>query len=303
MNKNVLSDISSVEDLDRLRESFSAEVDRYFGTMPSRPEHLSIGFISDEIFAAGAASLEHLNMIMAFGEREYTIPFTAVIPQDGGRHPAIVHISECPDVPNKYQPTEELVDIGFAVFTFCPSDGAADALAREGDGAGLIARAAFIASRIIDYAYEVAAVDTSRIAVIGHAMLGAAALLAAARDGRITYAVSNGAGIYIGADPTICHTCSDILSSGAAYSSYSGEMLLSLIAPRHILIGCSEADLFASAESEEAVLNSVAPIYALYGENFKEKCHFHKRCGTHYLSRADYKKFTEHILNEEEKRN
>lgn len=294
MNENINS-VCSVSYLGEHREDIIRKVESYLGHIPPRPEHLTVGSVIEEDFAAGRAMLEQLELIMTYGERRYVIPFTAVIPKNEGVYPAIIQICDTHCVPNKYQPTEELVERGFAIFSFCATDEATYQLQAEEDNASTLSRAAFTVMRILDYALALPMIDKSKIAVIGHSCYGTAALLASALDVRIEYAISNGSGLYINRDRSTLELVDSMLSRDALNADYRSDMLLSLIAPRHIFIGCSDADPYASAEDERLALEAIAPLYRELGESFEEKCHFHKRDGTHYLSREDYHVYLELI--------
>jgi hypothetical protein len=131
-----------------------------------------------------------------------------VIPKKNRPVPAFVHINFRPDVPDKYQPTEEIIDAGYAVLSFCykevtSDDGDfTDCLAgfvypdgkRAPDSCGKLGLWAWAAMRVLDYALTLDSIDPSRISVTGHSRLGKTALLAGMLDERFYCAFSNDSG-------------------------------------------------------------------------------------------------------------
>jgi hypothetical protein len=119
-----------------------------------------------------------------------------------------VHINFRPDVPDKYQPTEEIIDLGYAVLSFCYkevtsddgdfSDGLAGLVypggKRPADGCGKLGLWAWAAMRVLDFALTLDTIDPSRISVTGHSRLGKTALLAGMLDERFYCAISNDSG-------------------------------------------------------------------------------------------------------------
>ena len=68
------------------------------------------------------------------------------------------------------------------------------------------------------------------------------------------------------------------------------HMLLALIAPRLLLVGSAERDLWADPEAEELSLYAASKVYALYRRADADRplFHYHLRHGDHYLSRHDW---------------
>lgn len=183
-----------------------------YGFLPPKPNNIS--FELDAIpkvshnFCAGKASLQRLTVSCDMGEKTFSFPATVVVPRKGGPHPFFVLINFRPDVPDRYCPTEELVDNGFAVLAFDYNDvskddgdftnGLAGVLYPDGKrkptDAGKIAMWAWAAHRIMDYAETDDRLDCSRSCVCGHSRLGKTALLAGATDTRFSVAYSNDSG-------------------------------------------------------------------------------------------------------------
>ena len=62
-----------------------------------------------------------LNMVTAkcrLGNETFTFPFYTILPTDDKKHPFFIHVNFRSDIPDKHQPTEEIIDNGFALLTF-----------------------------------------------------------------------------------------------------------------------------------------------------------------------------------------
>ena len=180
-----------------------------YGYPPSGERRFRVEEISrDRGFSAGKANLVKLAFTMEGEFGSYTFPLYEVIPEKEGKHPAFLHINFRDSNPDKYQHTEEIVDNGFAIFTFCYKDvtsddgdftnGLAGVLYKDGKRAerdgGKIALWAWTASFVMDYIQTKDAIDSRRISVTGHSRLGKTALLAGALDPRFYCAISNDSG-------------------------------------------------------------------------------------------------------------
>ena len=180
-----------------------------YGFLPPPPDALtweSSTVLSN--FCAGKATLERVDLTVRVGEGSFTFPAYAAVPTSEGPHPFFIHINFRDAVPDRYMPTEELIDHGFAVLSFCYTDVTSDdgdftsGLAtlfypdgvRQPSDAGKIALWAWAAHRVMDYALTDARLDASRAIVCGHSRLGKTALFAAATDERVAFAHSNDSG-------------------------------------------------------------------------------------------------------------
>lgn len=105
-----------------------------FGHMPKPPKtlHWEVVDASDKHFAGGKTLPTTVRL---YGElengREYEFPVRVCIPAEangktGARVPFFVHLNFRPNVPDKYQPTEEIIDNGFAVLSFCYTEVTSD---------------------------------------------------------------------------------------------------------------------------------------------------------------------------------
>ncbi|MBE6635762.1 MAG: hypothetical protein E7617_06170 [Ruminococcaceae bacterium] len=313
-----------------------------YGFIPPAPEKIWVENIEKgKAFAAGKSTLTKHMMHAVVNGRELSFAFTSNIPtKASGRMPAFIHINFRDLIPDQYQPTEEIIDRGYAVYTVCYQDVSTD----NGDfnnncapilcpdrtdphAPGKIAMWAWAAMRVIDYALENEKIDPEAIAVIGHSRLGKTALLTAAFDERVSFVCVNNSG-----------ASGDALSRGKVGESikditnrfpfwfcpkyleyadrendlpFDQHFLLSLVAPRTIILGTADEDQWADPHSEYLALTLTNPVYALYGKRgfvFPDEipqapfvlhegdaCAFHTRLGLHYLSRTDWNIYMDYI--------
>lgn len=182
-----------------------------YGNMPPLPE--SIEFNTEECvipnFCAGKAYCNRVTVNCVVNGKEFSFPFLITIPADEEKHPFFIHMNFRPDNPDRYMPTEELIDNGFAVLSAYYEDitsddedftnGLAGILFPDGkrgpEDSGKIAMWAWANQRIMDYAQLMSdKLDLSCCCVCGHSRLGKTALLTAATDERFAFAYSNDAG-------------------------------------------------------------------------------------------------------------
>ncbi len=252
-----------------------------YGYMPPSPVELSHEVTEhDERFCAGKAALKKVLLTARFSEGSFSFPISAVIPKGEGKHPFFVHINFRDSVPDKYMPTEEICDAGFALLSFSYKDVASDdgdftsLLAgalfdggkRRPSDAGKIAMWAWAASRVMDYAQTLDCLDFKRSAVVGHSRLGKTALLAGALDKRFAAAISNnsgcaGAALYRGKSG---ERMSDIYgrfpywfcenyekyAKAVSLPRFDQHFLLSALAPRRVYVASAAEDFWADSVSE-----------------------------------------------------
>ena len=182
-----------------------------YGYLPAKPDNVSF-VVTEKIignFCAGKAVLNKVIAECTIGAKVFSFPFHVTLPTDNKKHPFFVHINFRDCVPDRYMPTEELVDNGFAVLSFCYqditndkadfTDGLAGVLYEKGvrqkNDAGKIAMWAWAAQRVMDYAETLEDIlDMNCSVVCGHSRLGKTALLAAATDERFKFVYSNNSG-------------------------------------------------------------------------------------------------------------
>lgn len=271
-----------------------------YGRIPPKPDHLSVELTDrKENFCAGRARLDTLMAKCQFEGNEICFPFYAAIPKAASaqnKRPAFVLINFTNAVPDRYYPAEEIIDRGYAVFSFGYKDvtldenefrsGVAQFLSpsrKNGDAPGKIAIWAWAAMRVMDYACALDCIDLDNVAVVGHSRLGKTALVAGGFDERFKYVISNDSGCS-GAAITrgkvgesmerICEVfphwfCPSYVNTaqngGIEALDFDQHFLLALSVPRHLLIGSSKEDAWADPASEFLSLLAVEPAYGIFG--------------------------------------
>ncbi len=280
---------------DEIKKLLSENV---YGYIPSPAEKFKAELISrDQSFCAGKATLSKFNLIVTVNGNDFSFPFAATIPKEASKEnkaAAFVHVNFRPDTPDKYMPLEEIVDNGFAVFSFCYDDITKDdnnfrdklckilgINRRKKSAPGKIAIWAWAAMRVMDYTETLDCIDLENIAVVGHSRLGKTALLAGAFDERFKYVISNDSGC-AGAALTRGKIGENIaLITGVKacwfcprYSEYASNdkglpldqhFLLALAAPRFLLVGSAKEDLWADPASEFLSAYLASSAYKMYG--------------------------------------
>ncbi len=290
---------------------------------------------------AGKGKWESVFLTFEKNGKSHTVKTDLILPPDRKNVPVFIYIGMNPEIPSKYLPVEEILDSGFGIYTFFYQDVTSDNEKRDGlaqlfeeSTCGKISFWAYMASACMDYLEKRDEVDTKNVAVIGHSRLGKTALLASAMDERFKLTCSNDSGCCgaalsrgkIEGNETIEKItevfpfwfCKDFLTyvNNEEKLPFDQHMLLSLIAPRHLMIGGAIKDVWADNEGQFLSCYLASDIWRLYGkggliceskmpsvgnELLQGEVCFHLREGTHFLSRADWqiymKKFRE-IINE-----
>lgn len=179
-----------------------------YGYLPSHPYSVTaIVENTDAKFCAGKADLQKIMLTCHAEWGAFSFPVYYAAPK-GKNIPCFIHINFRDSIPDRYQPTEELIDAGFATLTFNYEDVTSDdgdftnGLAgivypggrRRADQCGKIGLWAWAAMAVMDYAQSVPEIDKNEICVVGHSRLGKTALLAGALDERFYCAFSNDSG-------------------------------------------------------------------------------------------------------------
>lgn len=253
-----------------------------YGVLPCREVSVTWETVrEEENFAAGKAILRTVNLTAQFKNGTFTFPVRAAVPKAKTKVPFFVHINFRPDVPDRYQPTEEIIDNGFAVLSFGYEDVTADNSdfangvgpfllgangQVRGNDCGKIAMWAWAASRVLDYAESLPELDLGRAMVVGHSRLGKTALLAGALDPRFSLVISNdsgcgGAAITRGKQgervDDICRNfdywfCKNYQKYRRKEDDmpFDQHFLLAAIAPRKVYVASAAEDLWADPEAE-----------------------------------------------------
>lgn len=337
------ADVITKEDFEARRKEIREILsENEYGIMPEKPESLSVKVVkTDEGFCAGKAPLTNLEFTVAVNGESFSFPVAAVIPKGKTNLPAFVHINFRPDVPDKYMLSEEIADAGFAVFSFCYKDVTSDdgdfengiakiftPKERELTSPGKIAMWAWAAMRVMDYIETLPEIDKNRVAVVGHSRLGKTALLTGAFDERFNFVISNdsgcsGAAISRGKGGESVASITTVFpfwfcTKYKEFADRENEMpfdqhfLLAASAPRHVIIGSAEEDLWADPESEFLCAHIASEAYEkIYGISGlvdegeiptattvldKGNIQYHVRKGKHYFSREDWKYYMNFIL-------
>ena len=269
-----------------------------YGYLPPLPTDLTFTKLSPPVpnFCAGKARLDKIVASGKLNGREFSFPFYATIPTDGKKHPFFILINFRDNVPDRFMPSEELVDNGFAVLSLCYSDVTSDdgdftnGLAgvlypdgkRNASDAGKIAMWAWAIHRVRDYAQTLDDVlDLSRSVVCGHSRLGKTALFAAATDLRITYAYSNNSGCSGAAiarenrGETVADICRVFpywfcenykkYANNEAAMPFDQHYLIASIAPRPVCVGSATEDAWADPRSEMLACLAASPTFEVAG--------------------------------------
>ena len=269
-----------------------------YGFMPPKPDTVRFTVEENQIphFCAGKAVANRITAHCTLGGKSFSFPFYATLPTKEGRYPFFIHINFRSDVPDRYMPTEELVDNGFAVLSFCYKDVTSDdgdmtnGLAgvlypngqRKPTDAGKIAMWAWATQRVMDYAETRADVlDLSSAIVCGHSRLGKTALLTAATDERFAFAYSNdsgcsGAAITRGKRGERVKAittnfpfwfCENYLRyvDKEAEMPFDQHYLIAAIAPRFVCVGSASEDIWADPEAEMLACVAASEAFAPNG--------------------------------------
>lgn len=187
--------------------------------------------------------------------------------------------------------------------------------------------------RICDYLETLDIVDKNNIAVIGHSRLGKTAILCGAFDKRFKFIHANNSGT-CGAGLTAVKSekseslkdiitkfpywfCENFKKNGEGNCNlrYDQDALMSLIAPRYLLVASANEDLWANPNAElQGVVKAsngwnelglkgvVVPQKIEVNEKYYEgNIGYYCREGTHYLSRQDWNNFMDFIEEKADK--
>ena len=282
MLNKLISDKKLPELLSR-EEMLDVLLKEQYGYIPEKPQEISFEVMDNYIsnFCAGNADCKKVTVNCKINGKDFSFPCYATIPNAQGKFPFFVHINFRDDVPDRYQPTEELIDNGFAVLSFCYEDvtsdnkdfknGLAGVLFPNGrknpTDAGKLAMWAWGAQRVLDFAETLPhKLDMEHACVCGHSRLGKTALLAGATDTRFKYIYSNDSGCS-GAAITrgkrgedvaaICETfpfwfCENYYKyiDKEDKMPFDQHYLVASISPRFVMVGSAYEDVWADPQME-----------------------------------------------------
>ena len=253
-----------------------------YGYLPEKPYHVEAEQVAmDPSFCAGGADLVTLKLKCKAAWGEFAFPIYYVCPKKAQKPvPAFIHINFTNRIPDKYQPTEEIIDSGFAVLTIYYEDVTKDdgdftnGLAgvvypdgiRKKDQCGKIGLWAWAAMAVMEYALTLPELDSARISVIGHSRLGKTALLAGALEERFYSAISNNSGcsgaaisrnkggesikaIYTKFPYWFCENYEKYMEKEGELP-FDQHYLIAANVPHRVIVGSAERDLWAGPKNE-----------------------------------------------------
>ena len=297
-----------------LKELFLAEE---YGALPEKIVP-SIRVEDEYISFAGKANWQKVYFTFERNGKSHTVMANLILPKNKTKVPVFVAIDFHNVIPNKYLPMEEIIDTGFGVFDFCYKDVTADdgdftnglCGLFEKDGRcefGKLSIWAYFASACMDYLLTREEVDKNNIAVIGHSRLGKTALLCSALDERFKLTCVNNSGCCgaaisrgkVEGNETLakitevfpfwfCENFMKYVNNEDALP-FDQHMLISLVAPRYIVVGGAKEDFWADNEGQHLSCAMAVPVWEMYEKgSANKKVSYYEREGTHFLSRTDW---------------
>ena len=290
----------SVPEWEALRPAVKEIMQKHeYGYLPEAPESVDFELVEDDEVRGwgGKAHCYKLKIKSVIKGEEFVFPAYYMYPLKGSDFKTVVHINFRPNVPDRYQPNEEIIDNGFACLSFCYNDitsddadftdGLAGILYKNTQrtlySPGKIAMWAWAAMRAMDFLQTREEVNKDAICVAGHSRLGKTALLTAALDERFAFAHSNCAGCSGDAlnrgkqegNEVIGHICDRFWYWFCEnYKNYIGKdektpfdqnYLHALIAPRKVHIASAKEDIWAAPNLQFLCCVAANEVFELYG--------------------------------------
>jgi hypothetical protein len=319
--------------------------DHVYGKVPKDFDAISFTLVNEDKEAMGGlAHLKEVKIDVRRNRNTVSINLVMFVPNNVDR-PGVFLLINHRDISNTdpsrntkagYWPAELVVQRGYAIAAFHVSDVAPDnkdtfhqevltKLYPEqlGQKNGMMALGAWGwgASRIMDYLQKDKSVDASKVAVIGHSRSGKASLWCGAQDTRFAMVISNQSGCG-GAALTRRMFGETLLRMNSVFPHWLTEnnmmyddnvdaspvdqhMLMALIAPRAVLVGSAQEDLWADPKGEFLSLKYAEPVYRLYKiaplpvnehpgpDSPVQSTHmsYHMRTGKHDLTPYDWEQY------------
>ncbi len=267
-----------------------------YGYLPTSPDKVMGEVLEvDDFFCAGKAVYKRIKLSFEVCGKEFSFPISYTERKSENKQPLTVQINFRPNVPDKYQPTEEIIDSGHSIMSFYYEDvtfdnddftnGLAGIVYKDGErtdtDCGKIGLWAYAVMRVIDYAVTLPEIDSARISVAGHSRLGKTALLVGALDERVYCAYSNDSGCS-GAAITrekCGEQIKDICSKFGYWFAknyykyidnedalpFDQHYLLVANIPHRLYVASAKEDLWADPKSEYKSCLKASPFYKAVG--------------------------------------
>lgn len=286
-----------------------------FGYRPAAPEEISFAELpwdgGSDSFCDGKATLKKIEIRTKLRGKAFAFPMYAAIPNGKTDVPFFIHISFKSDHPvarvcedaEKFQPTEELIAGGFAVFWFGYEDVTSDDMdftnglagviyegkEKTGSDPGKIPLWSWAASRVMDYCQTLDCLDLHRSAVIGHSRLGKTALFTGMLDTRFAVSISNNSG-FAGAalsrnredraqGKTFCSAAFCVQNHmqwfAESYRKYADNeeampydqhFLVAASAPRAVYVASAVGDIWSDPDTEYLSACAAGEVYERLGK-------------------------------------
>ncbi len=246
---------------------------------------------------AGKAKWESIYFTFENEGKEHTVKAELILPANKKNIPVFLCVNFVSEIPNKYCPTEEIIDNGFGVFHFCYTDVSSDDTDFTNGLSGLFERSeentddfskisiwSYMASACMDYLCTREEVDKNNVAIIGHSRLGKTALLTSALDERFILTCANesgccGAAISRGKTKEnesikeitsvfphwFCKNYFKYIDNIDA-TPFDQHMLLAAIAPRYLIVGGALDDVWADNEGQLLACYMASYSWKLFGK-------------------------------------
>ena len=284
------------------RKMMDMLLDQEYGIIPEIPYTVEEKVVkTDDGFCAGKSQLQTVELTITLPQGACTFPVYLSTPTAPGKHPLFVCINFRPETPDKYLPSEEICDRGYAVLSIYYNDVSWDKQDHFADGLasllrqaatengvapeqlpGKIAVWAWAMSRALDWALTQPQLCAERVAAIGHSRLGKTALLAGLLDQRFSCVISNDSGCS-GAAITrgkpgehvehitrnfpfwFCENYQQYVRNEDAMP-FEQDWLLASIAPRLLIAGSALEDEWAGPSHEYLGCVSASKAWELLGK-------------------------------------
>ena len=287
-------ELPALKSREEMLDTLQREVYGYIPDAPTNIEY-TVKEVTTEDYCNGKARRFSITAKCIVNGQEFNFPFSMAVPKNTTeKTPIFVFIGYTRGPTSKFQPTEAVIDKGYAII-YCNCNDISTETGGFDSGLGTIlypdgkrgntdpgkvAMWAWGAHRMMDFAEAFAdayKLDMTRSAVCGHSRTGKAALLAGATDTRIQFTYSNESGCagsaisrrkageniqrITSAFPYwLCRNYKN-WTAREAEMPFDQHWLLACIAPRKVLVGSAAKDLNADPLSEQLACLAASPAF------------------------------------------